>query len=334
MVFNRIQALRFFAALFVVAYHAQLMVSSYFPGSDFYSVLQSGQYGVDLFFVISGFIIVYVGSTREVSATVFASRRIQRVVPMYYVATAAVFAMTHLSGMTRGAVPNTSDLLKSLLFASWLNGPGAYPVVNVGWTLEYEMFFYLVFAGSLIISRRPWLAAAGIMFAVVLIGQGQSIFPVNAIVLEFVLGMTICVWITQRRSAFPLIVGIVTVLLILPPGPSRDRVLIYGLSSTGVVAAAVYLDIRKVYNGSILKELGNASYSIYLVHVVTISIACKFLTRWAPHTPSWLTIPFVSLLGIAVGYAAYRLLERPIMKLFSRLRRSPSTISTAPQSQS
>lgn len=322
--FNRIQVLRFFAALLVVVYHAHLMISSYFPESTSYPILLLGQYGVDLFFVISGFIIVFVAQTRETSSIIFFSRRIQRVIPMYYLVTATVFAMTHLPGITRGVAPNASDLIRSLLFASWLGGPGAYPVINVGWTLEYEMLFYLIFAGSMLISKRPWLIAAAILFVIVSIGNGQPTFPVNAIILEFALGMTICMWITRRTEALPLIIGLLVILIILPPGLSKDRVLMYGLPSAGIVTLAVYLDNNRSYNGVILKELGNASYSIYLVHVVTISIACKILARWAPHARSWITIPLVSAVGIAVGYVTYRLLERPIMTLFGRLRRLQS----------
>lgn len=300
------------------------MISSYYPTQHVYSFLYHGQYGVDLFFVISGFIIAYVGKTRETSGVTFVKRRFQRVIPLYYIVTFAVFATTQLPGLTRGSIPSVGDLFRSLFFASWLNGPGSYPVVNVGWTLEYEMFFYAVFALSLFFSRKPWIVAAGIIVTIVLLGKGQSNFPVNAIMLEFVFGMIICAWASRSgyKYTVPLVFIIIVVILTLPAGSARDRVILYGLPSTGLVAAAVYLDMQKAYTGRLLKELGNASYSIYLVHVVTMSLACKLLARWAPHASGWLTVPLISLIGLAIGYATYRLLERPIMQLFSRLRRS------------
>jgi exopolysaccharide production protein ExoZ len=104
--------------------------------------------GVDIFFVISGFIMVYTTQSHHVGPFSFFVNRVVRIVPIYWLLTLAVFTLAviapHLLGATRAA---PSELLKSLLFIPFAKSNGAVqPILFLGWTLNYEMFFYMLFA--------------------------------------------------------------------------------------------------------------------------------------------------------------------------------------------
>ena len=320
--FHRIQALRFFAAAAVVVYHTQLTLSSYFPGQRRFLILEFGANGVDLFFVISGFIIFYIGSTRETVASVFIVRRIERIVPMYWMMTAVVFALSYVPGVARGTAPSSLHFLQSVLFMSWANGPAAYPVLNVGWTLEYEMLFYAITAITMALAKRPWAVGAIIILALVSTGHGTSFFLQNPIIIEFVFGMTIASFLYQRRLFPWLLAGTLLVLVTLPMAGPAWRVWTFGLGSAGVVSLAIFMDLRKNYRGSILAELGNASYSIYLIHVIVISFAAKLMAKVAPTMSVFVVIPLVSMFAIICGYAVYRFIEKRLIAAFHHRRRS------------
>ena len=319
--FQRIQALRFFAAAAVVVYHTQLTVGSYFPKQPRFPILEFGANGVDLFFVISGFIIFYIGSTRETAASVFIVRRVERIVPMYWAVTALTFALSYVPGVARSEAPSVLHLFQSLLFVSWINGFTAYPVLNVGWTLEYEMLFYAIAATAMALTKKPWAFAGAVMLALVVIGRGTPFFLQNPIIIEFVFGMTIASFLYQRRLFPWLLIGTVLVVATLPMVGPAGRVWTFGLASVVVVAVAIVLDLRTEYRGSILPELGNASYSIYLVHVLVISLACKIMARLAPTISALVVIPIVSLFSIMVGYVVYWAIEKRLIAAFHRNRR-------------
>ncbi|MCK8458454.1 acyltransferase [Sphingomonas faeni] len=318
--FLRIQVLRLVAAVLVVAYHAQLTALSYFGGSMPYPLLDLGSYGVDLFFVISGFIIVFIGSSREKHAAVFAKRRFQRVVPLYWIVTTLTFVLTHIPGLARNNVSGTLHLVQSFFFLSWLNGAETYPVLNVGWTLEYEIFFYAIAAIAMALTPRPWLATAFAILILVLTGQGTSFFLQNPIILEFVFGMTIGAYLYDRRSFPWMLAGTALVLATLPVSGAAWRVWMFGLPFSGVVALAIYADLHKKYVGTILPELGNASFSIYLVHVIAISCVCKLGVIVVPRMPVAVIIPVITLLAIVAGYILYRLVEKKLIVIFHRRR--------------
>lgn len=320
--FLRIQILRFFAAAFVVAYHAQITVLSYYGGTNPYPVLELGVYGVDLFFVISGFIIVFIGSLKEKTSSVFFRRRIERVVPMYVLVTLGMFALTHVPGLARNEAATPFHLLQSLTFMAWTNGPETYPVLNVGWTLEYEMLFYVIAAVAMAVTKRVWVTTALVMLALVLTGRGTSFFLQNPIIIEFVFGMTIGAFLYDRRVFAWILAATAVVMITLPVSGAAWRVWAFGLPSAVLVATAIYLDMRRTYAGTWLPELGNASYSIYLVHVIAISFVCKVAFVIAPRLPTVLAVPAISVFALVVGYWTYRLIEKNLTLFFSRKRRA------------
>src|SRR5262249_39672775 len=150
---DSLQALRAVAALSVVLYHI-----------DF---IGRGAFGVDIFFVLSGFIICHVTAADRQH---FLLKRLIRIVPLYWARTLVVCALALAAPRL---LQTTSDswmgLLKSLFFIPYEKESGrVYPVLFLGWTLNYEMFFYVVF--SIALALRPALApllSAGVLAAFV-----------------------------------------------------------------------------------------------------------------------------------------------------------------------
>lgn len=146
---NSIQTLRALAA-WIVVFHHYMQVAFKFSLTDPVSVAlyKYGAVGVDLFFVISGFVIYLSASQKHQSPGIFALHRLARIAPAYWSFTLATVATLLI---VPGIVPLTMYepvfLLKSLFFIPAQNpsGIGLYPVVTMGWTLNYEMAFYVIF---------------------------------------------------------------------------------------------------------------------------------------------------------------------------------------------
>ncbi len=153
MRFSSIQTLRALAALSVLFYH---------ESSTKFTV---GAVGVDIFFVISGFIMGTIGY-RETPLD-FMMKRIIRIVPLYWLVTAAVCLVSLIPGVFHQFSCDLPSLLQSLFFIPYVNQAGHIePLMVPGWTLNYEMFFYAVFAVGLAI-RRPVVFSAAIMLVLV-----------------------------------------------------------------------------------------------------------------------------------------------------------------------
>src|SRR5882757_5892756 len=196
-----IQVLRFFAAAAVVAFHALGVAPNGFEVAEgaISFALSYGGRGVDLFFVISGFIIFYATHGAQLTPAEFLRRRVERIVPLYFF---VIFAVTILA-VTLPATFGTPDwhtprhTLKSLAFIAFTDGE--MPVVYVGWSLEYEMYFYLTVALLMAFTRNAWRNIVFSFSALAIVGRipgvepalGNYAFFVDPMILEFVLGVIV-----------------------------------------------------------------------------------------------------------------------------------------------
>src|SRR3954468_15703521 len=204
-----IQILRFVAAAAVVAFHALGAPAKGFevPESALSFALSYGGRGVDLFFVISGFVIFYATHRAKLTPAEFLRRRVERIVPLYFV---VIFAVTMLA-ITLPATFGTPGwytprhILKSLAFIAFTDGE--MPVVYVGWSLEYEMYFYLGAALLMALTRNAWRNIVMIFSALAMVGRipgveatlGNYAFFADPMILEFVLGVVAgSVFVTGR----------------------------------------------------------------------------------------------------------------------------------------
>ncbi|WEZ83819.1 acyltransferase [Rhizobium sp. 32-5/1] len=193
---DSIQYLRAIAAWLVVAYHLSASLESQLGWEHSFAI---GAIGVDIFFVISGYIMAMIASrTVRFSATEFLLRRFVRIAPLYWMVT-IIFCL--LCFLVPAAVNNPdvtlSRLVSSLLFIPDVMTGTPSPILIIGWTLNYEFFFYAIVAGSVwFTGDRTLLTAALMLCGCVIMGlllDGNSIFEfyTQPIVMEFVLGILI-----------------------------------------------------------------------------------------------------------------------------------------------
>jgi peptidoglycan/LPS O-acetylase OafA/YrhL len=173
-VIRNVQALRGLAALLVVFVHLDNLLLAI-------GLSTFGGAGVDIFFVISGFIMVYTTADRHVTPWSFMADRIARIVPIYWLITLAVFCIALVSPMLLQATrADWNELVKSLFFIPFTKADGVVaPMFYVGWTLNYEMFFYLLFALGLAFPSNRAGAVAVICCLVCLVGAGLVGQPQN-----------------------------------------------------------------------------------------------------------------------------------------------------------
>jgi peptidoglycan/LPS O-acetylase OafA/YrhL len=325
--YEGIQALRFVAALLVVLTHATFYVSERLI--DGYPVWTAGASGVDVFFVISGFVMVVSSQSlmgRPDGASQFLLRRLSRIVPLYWVATsvklAAVLAVP-VAVLNAGLDP--VHIVASYLFLPWWDGSGKLqPVLGVGWTLNFEMFFYAMFALAMALRVSP-VKFVGVLFTAlsVLAFFRQPDWPpfafwLDTIVLEFVAGMVIAqlalrgVTMPPLAAAALLVAGFVLMFQDWGDGlPVQARALVWGLPATAIVAAVVSLEplLRSRVPKSAMR-LGDASYALYLFHPLVAPIAPAVLAK-AVLPIAWLSIGLSIAISVAVSLAVYLWFERP-----------------------
>jgi exopolysaccharide production protein ExoZ len=298
MKLHSLQAMRAVAAWLVVADHALLEITH--NGSEdritqFAWTLGSG--GVYAFFVISGFIMVHVcweSFGRWAASADFLRRRIIRIVPLYWVATIAALAYHRVSA-THGANAGWPELATSLAFIPYAGQDGSWtPILPQGWTLNYEMMFYAIFALGLSFPRQLALPAVGVALGgfVVLgpwVPHGTIAYLASPIVLWFMLGVGLAV-LWRRR----------------------------GFQEPAWLAGWVRL----------LEPFGDASYSTYLVHGLVLTMLLR-LWLVANGTLSMWIVP-VSLVAVTIaGYATHLAVEKPILRVITRACRQLSQIAAA-----
>ena len=323
-----IQYLRAVAALMVLAYHACRWT---------WPQMAIGAAGVDVFFVISGFILWTVAHERATTPGRFLRHRASRVVPLYWVLTLAVAgAAVAAPAYFHDARPTVSHVLLSLGFIPHLNEAGEpFPLISAGWSLNYEAIFYLIFTAALFAKaehRFAWLSVGLVAVPVFGVVFHQLYYlGFNAMFLQFLAG----VWLARRRLAKGLprrplgltlaIMGVLgfVALSFLDLFENLARPLWWGVPAFALVAGLVMVeDDGGLPRIGWLKLLGDASYSIYLTHVIFTGVLTHFINSGT------LTYVAVAVAGsLALGLACHFLLEKPLIGLFRQKTRTalPST---------
>jgi exopolysaccharide production protein ExoZ len=333
-----IQWLRFVAATLVILYHIEVELFRLVDGHQ--NHFGFGASGVDLFFVISGFIMVYITQYRAEGFLSFILRRLVRIVPLYWLLTLALLALTWVSP----ALIHSTKLDCAHVVSSFLLLPYPHPVLEVqrpllvpGWTLNYEMFFYMLFGSLLFLPLVQRIVAVGSVLTTFValrffLGNESRLldfygFP---IVLEFIAGMAIAwVYFSCDRLPRSLIVGaaifgFVVFAVGIRAGVSEhgSRVIWWGLGAASIVLAALFTE--KSYgwpNVRVLRHLGDASYSIYLSHLFVISavgLLIKQLSLFSLLGAMGTRVVMV-ISALAAGSAIYSRLEQPMHKTLLRL---------------
>jgi len=333
-----IQILRFIAAMLVVIMHTTEAISVRISGAGPDQYWSSGAIGVDIFFVISGFVMAM--STAKLptdykihfySAWIFMKRRLIRVVPLYwfytFLKTALVLILPSLA--LRSSI-DPDHLLASLFFIPVISPWGlVQPTLPVGWTLNFEMLFYIVF--SIAIAFGTARIKFCFFFFLIIFSAAQVFseflalkFYGQSLLFEFILGMSIAHLYIKYPDAPPkigLIVGIIGTVLILGINwkDSLYRFSTWEVGAGFIVLVVVWLEpwIVRFRLASKMSFLGDCSYSIYLSHTFIVPFGVLVLKNLG-FQESILIIPLISLAVIAGGFLSYKFIELPMIIILNK----------------
>lgn len=308
--FDSIQILRGITALFIVLEHIRF--------------LNCGAFGVDIFFCLSGFMIMF--STHK-STKYFLRKRLIRILPLYYLMTLGTYALLlAFPNMFARSKADPVHLLKSLLFIPFDIGDGALqPLMRVGWTVNCEIFFYLLFFLAFHISHR-YRGLICSAFLLIIIGAAQLTqtafaplaFYGNPVMLEFIFGILAyyAAWGIHRaytaeklpKLCMPLsLLGITAAFLtLLATKPNINilgfrRPLVWGLPALFIVLCFFVWGLYLKKAPSSLVRLGDISFSLYLVHYYPVLLLDRLVFDFSALTP-------FTLFGVAVALAVSVLL--------------------------
>jgi exopolysaccharide production protein ExoZ len=314
--FLSIQYLRALAAISVAVFHEAERIDHHWP------ILTAG---VDLFFVVSGFIMFVVTETNEAEPRVFLWRRVTRIVPLYWCATLVTVLFCRMRPYLWEGVPVTfAHVVRSLLFIPQTSAlEDGVPVVRQGWTLNIEMFFYVVVAIALFFPRRVQLHLIS-FFLVSLVFAGAWFDPQTGflrnytygLLLEFTAGLWLGrLWALDRlpscgTGAVSLAMGFIALGIdawIGHHGGKLFRPFFWGVPVALIVLGALSIEVKgRVLHVPLLKTLGDASYSIYLLHDM-VEVAMNRLPL-ALLPKATLSIVMVAIVGIV----AFKWFEQPV----------------------
>lgn len=337
---HNIQVLRAFAALAVVFFHLVKVETKYGGGEGVLSPLfEFGMSGVDLFFVISGYIMASTTMNRATGwrpSLDFLMRRFTRIYPPY-----AFFSLLVLVVYSyQPTWVNSSQGNRVDLWASFLLLPSAtLPLLMVGWTLVHEMYFYFMLALlGIVLTRRtmPWGVA---LWAVVVIVGSSIVNPtspwtsvwLHPLTIEFIMGYLLAKIV--RKTLF-LEMGIkmaTGLLVVLSVGVFQTyrmhtgnfeptgwfRVLMFGVPSAALVYVAAGSTALRGRLAMWLGKVGDASYSLYLTHLLSLSALGRLWKSVASPKAwdNWIGVPVLLVFSVAVSLWAYRWIEKPLLRL-------------------
>ena len=338
-----IQALRGAAALLVFAAHLHSFEFGIRDGNailpDF---LYFGVTGVDLFFLISGFIMVHVttdlkGGRRQAQQFLF--NRMARIYPLYWAAAILLLAVFVLRQFIMGEPFPATDLLTAIFLL-----PDAKPFLNVSWTLTHELYFYGVFT-LIVLAARNIIAPLFVFWAsVILLAGFINVTPMNAwtnvvfspLSFEFMGGAIIAIMVRNgvTRGGFyvlgagVILLAIITFLMphsVYPTLASQHvlRTSVYLAPYALILYGAISLELHKpsgLLAPSWLCRLGDASYALYLVHVPVLLVIARLVSSLIDTglAASLIFIPVATGACLITAFLAHYFIEKPSLTLFRK----------------
>jgi peptidoglycan/LPS O-acetylase OafA/YrhL len=339
-----LQGLRGIAAFLIVLYHMQPVLNRAYGLSlkSNFSV-----FGVDIFFVLSGFVMFYSNpEPRPAEGSRFLVQRFFRIVPLYWFATLAIIAF-FMAGFRPVGL---HDLNLKIVAESFAFIPSSFPhgrhdlILTVGWTLMFELFFYLAFAATFAMRslEKSFATLAAAFLALALVGQVVKPLPflldfyTSPIMLEFLYGAATAIlylrwsrdlprWLPQAGLAL-LVLGFAVAIAqdvagVGVPNKHEARFLILGLPAFMIFAGALAME----RGGWVLKnrfflELGAASYVLYLFHPLILQMAVKSARPVLPGA-SPVAVVLAVLACLAAAFGVHYWIEKPVLGWSKRLTR-------------
>lgn len=329
-----LQVLRGIAALLIMAKHALYEVDLISTIDFHYGNFQHYSVGIDIFFVLSGFIMVYISRNNHGAAyaKTFMIRRILRIVPPYWFYTLLLAVVAFMMPQVLGKAELLPiDLLKSLFFIPFVNNAGdIQPFLALGWSLNYEMYFYAIFALCLILPARYGIwAMAGYFLVSVLSGffglEGVAAeFYGRPIILEFLAGAFIGYLLLKdiRLPAYFIYVGWGFVAVAVVGLFYTDTLAAHGIEYSkplvGIFSVLLLALPRKAEEAKMPRAgvmIGDSSYTLYLAHPFAIGAVTQviLLLNWQAVIHPWIIFMFICAITIIGSIIAYIFIEKPLL---------------------
>lgn len=349
--YKSLQGGRAIAAMLVVLFHLGEAVAAkkYFGIAAFSIPFKFGSAGIELFFVLSGFIIFSSHSSdlyQPGKLADYIKKRFVRIFPTYWIVFFVVFFLATLSSSLRNTVPHDIFVLAKSLFLipqdkNIVGGSGA-PVIIVAWTLQYEILFYLLF-GALFFSKWISVTIGGSLFVIYIYINYNKVllFPLSFLaqdyILLFVMGMVVSLVCTSKKivvnspklytSAGALMFLLVALDLVMNINFLVGwRTILYGLAGGLMVFGLVQAEDKNIiiFGNRWLQILGDSSYALYLIHYPLISIMCKLalLVSLNKHGLTGALIAYFAIFYVCLTSSVifHLKIEKPVVAYFqSRL---------------
>ncbi|MEG4234075.1 acyltransferase [Microcoleus sp. Pol11C3] len=332
---NLLQVYRGIAALLVVMFHINQMSTERLNQVTFFNLFLAGESGVDYFFVLSGFIMVYVHRSaigKKDQLKSFLVKRAVRIYPIYWIITLTVLCFF----LVIPGFANNQDLGLGYVIVSLLLIPQKdKPILDVGWTLIYELYFYFLF--SIAIWLKPkysvpilstWLFVTILQFCKIVKFPG-SLFLLNRgfgnMNLEFVWGCLAAYIVIKYNNKIGkyrwIVFGIANLgyvilgMLVAWRKIEIERITTFGLLAALLIIAATLIDLKDSPKiPYLLIFLGDASYSIFLTHGPLISASTKILQKanLGKYFDGFFAPALLALFAVVFGCIFYSLIEKPL----------------------
>lgn len=264
----------------------------------------------------------------------FLVRRVVRVVPIYWIFTALkLLIVLAIPVASLKAMPTVTHVAASFFFVPHQTPSGEFwPVLPVGWTLNFEMFFYAVFAIVIAAGVQKILGVAVIFGAIALVAQLHLApsflnFYVDSLLIEFALGMCLAALVSSQAwkavaGAKKVLVGLalcVAAILFLMLEGTIPRGLTWGGAAACIVCLTLLLEqnVRDCQKLRPLVKAGDSSYSLYLIHTFTVPAAVLLAGKVVDSNPV-VAVSFAVIVSVVAAEIGYRVLERPLLRAVSR----------------
>ena len=348
---NLIQVLRGIASLLVVLLHTTVNSKEIFKKEFLGSFFSFGGAGVDIFFVLSGFIITYTsakGLTQPRKMLPFLGRRFVRIFPTYWI----IFTLFILLQLALPSFYKTHyNFTASNICATLFLLPG-HPMVNgVSWTLSYELFFYALFSIAFLLPGKKLAFALAMLYALVIVvlallgynyenGNKWIDLLTSPMNIEFFMGILAAVLVRRIPLAYAIPLIVSGSLLFLGGGIFTDlgyrllptafnRVVIFGIPSFLIITGLVKYELnKKIRIHNFLLLLGEGSYSLYLVHLPVVVGCIRLMNKF--NIQNDIILHALLLLMIVMICCAsilfFKCIERPIITKLNALKKSQTTL--------
>jgi exopolysaccharide production protein ExoZ len=347
---NAVQAVRALAALMVAYLHAiGLQVNPPHPfHQSIPGLMEVLSAGVDIFFVLSGFIITHSASRYSggSEALHFLKKRFLRINPVYYVALLLFLAVSWHWLIKNHQLPTIPAILKAILLLPVADNKYSLSILPIAWTLSFEWLFYFLFALAIFMRSRNkvrFLVVLGTILVachyILPIPDDRIRFITDPMLLEFLLGMLIyrCYILLTPTTAIAASLVIAGILLLVYHGCwgrtdlgnpiyildsplVLQRFLWLGVPGGLLLSGCVFLEksgaMRFLWNNRIVNLFGDASYSLYLTHYTVYSIGEAIAFRFRPIPSADLSVFTWLFIAVIFGLLFYRTVERPLVRAF------------------